>query len=842
VIVQRKGLNEHDTVVSSAYPGLSKNMEGGGPPYKYFAPYAMRHYHNLDTEIIIQNSGLSCTEVWLEYQKQGDCEFSHEEHIAQLAPGESIRKRMPAWLGVEWLGSIYVTAEEPLGIVMDQTSFPPSEDRGALLTYEARPYKLTTDTLFYADLVWRELSGWEASIQVQNLTQHSQPTFVTVEFFDASGDSILFVGDWVCRAGGTTFYLPVITDLGVNYPAGYAGAAVIQSHAQVDYPGDVHDGQPIFAVVDLKKTKVYDPTLPGWRHTIPGEIQGGAYNALAEGEKTATSGILLPFLAKARDDQGVTSLIAMRNNSNCNDIKLKLEVRRGTGDVVSYLTDFWLPPGHIKLIDLATVGNVNPGFIGAGTVEVTDARQLCDTDGDGHKDPTPTMPSVVVVNKGTNPGDVTSVYEGMPFEHRGSPCLVTVSGQVIDELTLDPIKGADVNGHLTDSLGYYKLQVPSSTWGTAFTLDVTKTGYYPWSLDYTLYCDDLVINPELVSTCTTVTVEGTVEDKMTGEFIVGATVKAQVGAGTIHETTTGMGGAYSFTLPFDPNSVIKVWAYKMVGPDYEYNASHDTVYIPKCGGEAQLTFQLHQTPKSRVLLYYGNGGVGAPAGDPVAFNKLAAYLDELGYIVDYTATWPTAFDWTLKYELIVLLGPGHDTYNDATDSENLSVNGFTWGQIASLDEYLQQEGKLVILSDAVTFTGQDVENDLLSKLPLDGLAFVEAGYTGGHGDQIVEATAGGWTKCLTNFMQVYSALDVRDNWTNVLWNVTTVPGDLILQNAGSTQGAGLAMYAADVPSHGHGWVAILGDMHGLSDGAWMSMFNWSADNEWIPFNWIDCAP
>jgi hypothetical protein len=210
--------------------------------------------------------------------------------------------------------------------------------------------------------------------------------------------------------------------------------------------------------------------------------------------------------------------------------------------------------------------------------------------------------------------------------------------------------------------------------------------------------------------------------------------------------------------------------------------------------------------------------------------------------VDYTATWPTAFDWTLKYELIVLLGPGHDTYNDATDSENLSVNGFTWGQIASLDEYLQQEGKLVILSDAVTFTGQDVENDLLSKLPLDGLAFVEAGYTGGHGDQIVEATAGGWTKCLTNFMQVYSALDVRDNWTNVLWNVTTVPGDLILQNAGSTQGAGLAMYAADVPSHGHGWVAILGDMHGLSDGAWMSMFNWSADNEWIPFNWIDCAP
>ena len=496
-IVQRTGPNDHDTVVSSAYPSLSENMEGGGPPYQYFAPYAMRQYHNLDTEIIIQNSGHECTEVWLDYQKQGDCVFSYSEKISRLTPGESIRKRMPDWLGMEWLGSIYIKANEPLGIVMDQTSFLPSDDIGTLLTYEARPYKLTTDTVFYADLVFRELSGWQASIQVQNLTQHSQPTFVTVEFFDASGDSILFVGDWVCRAGGTTFYLPAITDLGINYPAGYAGAAVIQSHAQVDYPGYVHDGQPIFAVVDIKKTKVYDESLPGWRHTMPGETQGGAYNALAEGEKTATSGIMLPSLAKAGGNQGVTSLIAVRNNANCNDIKLELEVRDGTGEVVTYLTNFWLSPGHIKLIDLANVGTVNPGFIGAGTVEVTDVRQLCDTDADGHMNPTPTMPSVVVVNKGVGPGDISSVYEGLPFEHRGSPCLVTVSGHVINELTLDPIRGADVNGHLTGSLGYYEFQVPSSMWGIAFTLDVTKDGYNPWSQNYTLYCDDLVVNPEL---------------------------------------------------------------------------------------------------------------------------------------------------------------------------------------------------------------------------------------------------------------------------------------------------------------------------------------------------------
>jgi hypothetical protein len=420
VVVQRTGPNDHGTIVSSAYPGISENNVGGGPEYQYFAPYAMRQYHDLDTEIIIHNSGERCTPVWLDYQKQGDDVFSYSDRITQLAPGESIRKRVPADLGADWLGSIYVTANEPLGIVVDQTSFLPSADQGTLLTYEARPYKLTTDTNFYADLVWREVSGWDASIQVQNLTQHSLPTFVTVEFFDQSGDSILFLGDWVPRAGGTTFYLPVVIDLGMDY----AGAAVIQSHQQVDYPGEHHpNGEPIFAVVDLKKRKMWDPTMNGgiggWRATGPGETQGGAYNALAEGEKEEASHVMLPFLTK--DDQGVTSLLAIRNNSNCNDIELKLELRKGTGTVVSYVHVFNLGAAHVKVIDLANVGSVNPGFVGAGRVRVIGVEQLCDVDNNGHIDETPTMLSVVVVNRGTGSGDITSVYEGIPVAYWGSP-------------------------------------------------------------------------------------------------------------------------------------------------------------------------------------------------------------------------------------------------------------------------------------------------------------------------------------------------------------------------------------------------------------------------------------
>jgi len=404
VIAQRQGPNDYDTMVASAYTGISEGMEGSGPPYQYFAPYAMRRYYDLDTQMIIQNSGQRCTSVWLHYQKQGgSCNFSYAEHVEQLAPGESVRKRAPEALGVGWLGSIYVTANEPLGIIVDQTSFLPSEDRGVLLTYKARPYKPTTDTLFYADLVFRKLSGWEASIQAQNLTQESLPAFVTVEFFDHSGDSILFLGDWVCPAGGATFYLPAIAGLGGEY----AGAAVIQSHSQVGYPsGEETDGQPIFAVVDLKRAVV--------------DTQGGSYNAHAESEKMGASATVLPFLA--RDYQGVTSLIAVRNSSNCNDIKLKLEVRDGTGAVVSLVDHSWLRAGHVKLMDLASLGSpsagsghgIVSGFAGAGIAEVTDVRQLCDTDGDGQVNQTPTMPSVVVVNTGAGPGDVTWVYQGIP--------------------------------------------------------------------------------------------------------------------------------------------------------------------------------------------------------------------------------------------------------------------------------------------------------------------------------------------------------------------------------------------------------------------------------------------
>jgi len=401
VTVSRSGPNDFGTTVSSAYTGTCEKMVGGNHPYGYFVPYAMKAYHGLDTEIVIQNSGQECTSVWIYYRQQGLAAFAYAQHIENLAPGESARTRLPAVPQLNdtgpWLGVAYITAGEPPGIVVNQTSFdlyPGSYDRGTLLSHRAQPWKPPNETTLYADLVYREFSGWSASIQVQNVSQSGLPTFVTVDFMNVSGDEILFLGEWVDRGCSKTFYLPAIVELGLDY----LGAAVIRSHDQIRYP-DNHESaaQPIIVVVDLK----------GGGDAEGMDAQGGSYNAHSLSEKEWVWSIALPFLA--REHQGMTSLIAIRNNSNCNIIKLLVVIKDQAGTVVSQLDEFWLQPRWMRMIDLASIASVTWGWVGAGEIQVIEVEQLCEDEPKA-----PVMPSAVVVMRGTGPGDTTGVYAGIP--------------------------------------------------------------------------------------------------------------------------------------------------------------------------------------------------------------------------------------------------------------------------------------------------------------------------------------------------------------------------------------------------------------------------------------------
>ena len=449
VVVDRWGPNEFGCNIAAAYEGISDTMgEATAPPYDYFLPYIMRGYLGKYTTIIsIQNSGQECTSVWIYYRKQveGFCQVDYAEHVEVLAPGETIKLIPPEKLGCDYLGSAYVTANQELGIIVDQVSLPSTftddlgqaacdpgdTDQCMMRTYRGVPYEheyVRWSKEVFADLIFQEFSGWDASIQVTNLTKESLPTFVTVDIMDQSGDEIEFYGDWVCANGSRTFYLPAMVDLGKDL----VGGAEIESHGQVDYPGQPHpDGEPIAAVVDLKKAKEFNPATEMWEDLEPGTFQGGSYNAHAKWQKwwsddceitihlpyrqeqitkTVYADVALPKVEKHGQSKW-TSMVVLRNNSNCVKIKPKIYFKDETGQVVCEVAVPWLHPKHMKVVDLEGIGCLVPGWVGAAEVVVTDRENLCY--GDATAD-TGTMLSVVVVNKGTGTGDMTEVYIGIP--------------------------------------------------------------------------------------------------------------------------------------------------------------------------------------------------------------------------------------------------------------------------------------------------------------------------------------------------------------------------------------------------------------------------------------------
>jgi hypothetical protein len=726
--------------------------------------------------------------------------------------------------------------------VVDQLSLT-QFNQGTLLSMRGMPFEGHGDFQWYADLIYREISGYTTSIQVQNLTQDSQPTFVTVAFYDQSGDEILFVGDWVCRNAAATFYLPAIVDLGINFPFGYVGAAEITSHPQVDYPGNMHWGEPIFAVVDIKKTKVWDGSA--WRHTVAGETQGGAYNAHPWHQKVDAWGWAMPFIAKEQD--GVTSRIAIRNNSNCVKINGIIEIYDETGNVVATIPAGWLHPKHMTVKDLNYFGQVWPGFIGAATYFVTDWEQLCDWDGDGETDMNPVMPSVVVLNYGyeaeldpfnpvpsalpqTTAGDLTRVYEATPFAYGPMPCVVEFSGNVVDE-ALDPLADADVyiNGDYaatTDVSGFYSFEWGSDMWGNFFTLEVEKSGFTVQSEELYVECDDQVVNFQL-EVCSEIFVIGTVWDNETGLPIEGAEVTAFNCVDDASDLTDEFGN-YSIG-PLDYDDACTTWVTAMAEG---YNPMADSEWI-NCGDTGLIDFQLHSTPMSRILLYYGN------MGDDEGYNDAAALFEYMGYIVDYTDVWPTDPDLE-EYKVIFALGPGNaNTPQDHADTF------FTVGQKAQLDLFLRNGGRLVIMAEA----GQGVttENDLIAWLNDLDFAFeddttnIANSIANAHSDDITadQLTVG------------VATLDF-DTATDLALFAGADPGVLAELPGGED------MLAADVMPgiarlSGPGFagdVVLIGDLDWMDDGSFMGDVqfdpitgdpsyvwpDWPADNENLLFN------
>jgi hypothetical protein len=445
----------------------------------------------------------------------------------------------------------------------------------------------------------------------------------------------------------------------------------------------------------------------------------------------------------------------------------------------------------------------------------------------------------------TTEGDLCRIYEGIPFGYADAPCEITISGRVIDDETLEPIAGATfelegqaVAGETTDSTGWYSFSYSKTMEKQDLDLKASAPNYTPVTLTHNdVECDDQVFNFELSATCQYVTVSGTVEDKETGNWIQGATVTATNAEGAITDTTDA-DGAYEITaLPFDADDV-NIVSVVATG----YNPAVDSVYIPACGGTANISFQLHQTPMKRILLYWGNGAQAVAGTD---YDSAEAVFEYFGYQVDYQSTWPTDPDLE-EYKVIFLLGPGNANGDPASDN-------FTPGQVAQLDLFLRNGGRLVVMTEAGAAVS--VENNLVSALNGLQLAFNAASIAGALANDITadQLTTGVGT------LDLDTATDIG--------TATGVPGVLAELPATHGTNPGADMLAADTmpgitrlpgynpttnPNPGFaGDVVLIGDLDWMDDASFMGTItysqgepsyvwpNWPADNENLLLNIFD---
>jgi len=352
----------------AAYTSVSSDQEGARDPvyggYTYYTPLVFANKGGLNSILHIHNSGDECSsiEIWL--RTQDVCLRNQIADVLNLAPGETVSFDPSTAVGPDWLGNAWISASQPLGIVVDT--------RGAnhFTSYNGIPadvYSLDFSygsEVSYAPLVYSEYQGWDSALQVQNLSAvHAAK--VKVYFLDRGGDIITTLVDWICARGSQTYFLPVIGSL----PGNWVGSARAESQEWIS-PGSSNVlAAPISSVVTLEKWS--DPARTTRREAI-------AYNGQSDcllydwqlghgagGTQSGSAVFALPMVAKA--NRGVTTEIAITN----------LVPKPGFTDFAifvydqNHLIDYVcqkLNEKQVEYINLATWGWIDNGFYGSAVV------------------------------------------------------------------------------------------------------------------------------------------------------------------------------------------------------------------------------------------------------------------------------------------------------------------------------------------------------------------------------------------------------------------------------------------------------------------------------------------
>jgi uncharacterized repeat protein (TIGR01451 family) len=354
--------------VSAAYTGVSSDMESAADPvyggYAYYAPLLFAEQNGLSSVITIQNSGLLCTSLEIWFKAQDNCLRSILGDVLTLAPGESVRFDPRTVVGPGWIGSAWIRATQPLGIIVD--TMGPNH----FTSYTALPadiYDLDYSVgaqINFAPLIYGEYQGWDTAIQVQNLSAINNAK-VKVYFLDRSGDVVTTLVDWICPRGSQTFFLPLIAGI----PGNWVGSARVESQEWLTPGGPVVDPPRVASVVLLEKWA--DPQRTARREAV-------AYNAQSEsllydwqlgagagGTHSGSAIFAVPLLAKGY--RGITSELAITNlvpKPGFTDFILYIYDQNGLVDRVCQK----LNEKQVEYIDLASWGSIAPRFMGSAVV------------------------------------------------------------------------------------------------------------------------------------------------------------------------------------------------------------------------------------------------------------------------------------------------------------------------------------------------------------------------------------------------------------------------------------------------------------------------------------------
>jgi hypothetical protein len=404
---------------SGSYTAISLEMEGARDPrtgaLQYYAPLVFDQYSPVgwNSTLWVQNSGDECTSLEIWYQPQQRCLQAAVESILALCPGETIKlDSRPASLGHGWAGSAWIRASQPLGIIVDEWDTA----RAMLLSYRGVPadfYNPESQTITsygslfgYAPLLYREFNGWNAGIQVQNLSSVHN-AMVKVEFLDQSGGIIDSLVEWICPRGSQRFYLPAIDRLAGPGGRPYVGWARIESQHWWG-PGDPDVDAPfVLAIVDL---------------TNYSTGQGLAYNAFPR-PPAKVKFVALPSLRKGRVDPfgptGATwtSEIAVTDlDPTPSVVTFRIGFYDQNGLLYSICQTF--SENQVDYLDLRQMGIIQVGWQGSALIDLV-CSQPANAGSLG----------VIAVERATGypSGDLTSGYDAFPLAtepiHAGeAPC------------------------------------------------------------------------------------------------------------------------------------------------------------------------------------------------------------------------------------------------------------------------------------------------------------------------------------------------------------------------------------------------------------------------------------